>query len=224
MSSSPNKLKIDWSKFDTILLDLDGTLLDRHFDDYFWAKYVPKCYAAKQKIPLQEAEKFLGAMYKSKEQTLDWTDLDYWSDTLGLDIPALKGKIQHLIQVHPFVLSFLSFCQSRKKKVYLVTNAHSKTLQIKMAKTSIGKYFDRVICSQEIGCPKEDPIFWRYLQKVIHYDSKTTLLADDTESVLFSAQQAKIRWLIYVARPSSSIPPYFSKAFPSILYFRELLP
>lgn len=224
MSSSPTQLPIDWSSLDTILLDMDGTLLDRHFDDYFWAKFVPKYYAARHKMPLQEAQTFLLGIYKEKEKTLDWTDLDFWSDTLALDIPALKVKLQHLIQVHPFVLAFLSYCLERNKKIYLVTNAHSKTLRIKIAKTSIGKYFDRVICSQEIGCPKEDPNFWQYLQKVIHYTPENTLLADDTESVLLSAQEAKIRWLIYVARPSSSIPPYFSKKFPSILYFRELMP
>ena len=224
MSSSSAKLPIDWSSLDTILLDMDGTLLDRHFDDYFWANFVPKYYAARHKMPLHEAQKFLLGKYKERENTLDWTDLDFWSDTLALDIPALKIKLQHLIQVHPFILSFLSFCRKRKKKIYLVTNAHSKTLRIKMAKTSIGKYFDRVICSQEIGCPKEDPSFWRYLHKVTPYAPKSTLLADDTESVLFSAQQAEIHWLIFVARPSSSIPPYFSKTFPSILYFRELLP
>ena len=222
--TSPSSLHIDWQALETILLDMDGTLLDRHFDDYFWEKYVPKCYASQNHLSVKEAQAFLLAKYKAREKTLDWTDLDYWSDTLDLDIPALKMKIQHLIQVHPFVTSFLSFCQKQRKKIYLVTNAHSKTLRLKIEKTAIGKYFDRVICSQEIGCPKEDAIFWRYLDKVIDYDPKTTLLADDTEAVLQAAQKANIRWLVFVARPSSSMPPFFSQAFPSILYFRELMP
>ncbi|MEJ2689443.1 MAG: HAD hydrolase-like protein [Deltaproteobacteria bacterium] len=221
---TPSSLvRIDWQSLETIFLDMDGTLLDRHFDDYFWETFVPKCYAAKHHLPVQEAQAILLAKYKAREKTLDWTDLDFWSETLGLDIPALKMKIQHLIQVHPFVTSFLSFCRKQHKKIYLVTNAHSKTLRLKIDKTALGKYFDRVICSQEIGCPKEDPIFWRYLDKVINYDPLTTLLADDTESVLLAAQKANIRWLIFVARPSSSIPPAFSKKFPSILYFRELI-
>lgn len=221
--TSSSSLHIDWQSLETIFLDMDGTLLDRHFDDYFWEKFVPKCYAAKNHLSVREAQAILLSMYKAREKTLDWTDLDYWSDTLGLDIPALKMKVQHLIQVHPFVTAFLAFCRKQGKRIYLVTNAHSKTLRIKMDKIAIGKFFDRVICSQEIGCPKEDPIFWRYLDKVIDYDPKVTLLADDTEAVLQAAQMVNIRWLVFVARPSSSIPPIFSKAFPSILYFRELM-
>ena len=214
---------IDWVSLDSIFLDMDGTLLDRHFDDYFWEKFVPKIYANKHHLSVRDAQAALLSLYKAREKTMDWTDLDYWSDNLGLDIPALKMKIQHLIQVHPFVTAFLSFCRQKHKRIYLVTNAHSKTLRIKMEKTAIGKYFDRVICSQEIGCPKEDVRFWQYLGKVIDYNPRTTLLADDTEAVLQAAQMANIRWLVFIARPSSSIPPIFSKAFPSILYFRELM-
>jgi len=203
---------------------MDGTLLDRHFDDYFWESYVPEIYAAKNGLDLPEAKQRLLEMYRSREKTLDWTDLDFWSDSLGLDIPSLKLRVQHLIQIHPFVLSFLAFCRREEKKIYLVTNAHSKTLQIKMQKTAIGSYFDRVVCSQEIGCPKEDPLFWQYLRKVIHYEPEKSMLADDTEPVLLAAKQSGIRWLIYVARPSSSLPPAFSGEFPSILYFNALMP
>jgi len=149
--TSPSSLHLDWQSLETIFLDMDGTLLDRHFDDYFWEKFVPKCYATKYHLPVEEAQAVLLKKYKAIEKTLDWTDLDYWSDALGLDIPTLKLKIRHLIQIHPFVIAFLSFCRKNHKNLYLVTNAHSKTLQIKMARTAIGKYFDRIICSQEIG-------------------------------------------------------------------------
>jgi len=208
---------------ETVLLDMDGTLLDRHFDDYFWETYVPEVYASKNDLNLNTAKQKLLEMYRSREKTLDWTDLDFWSDSLGLDIPSLKLRVQHLIQVHPFVLSFLAFCRREGKKIYLVTNAHSKTLQIKMQKTAIGSYFDRVVCSQEIGCPKEDPLFWQYLLKVIHYEPEKSLLADDTEPVLIAAKKMGIQWLVYVARPSSSLSPSFSEKFPSILYFNDLM-
>ena len=221
---SKPRIPVDWIELDTILLDMDGTLLDRHFDDYFWETYVPDIFASKHGMSLSEAKERLLDMYRAREKTLDWTDLDFWSDSLGLDIPSLKLRVQHLIQVHPFVLAFLSFCRTRGKKIYLVTNAHSKTLQIKMQKTAIGNYFDRVVCSQEIGCPKEHTVFWEYLRKVIHYEPERTLLADDTEAVLVSAKRMGIRWLIFVARPSSSLPPSFSSNFPSILYFKDLMP
>jgi len=212
-----------WEKIDTVLLDMDGTLLDKHFDDYFWEHYVPEIFAEKNDLTPREARKELLARYKSIEGTLAWTDLDYWSEKLGLDIPALKLKIDHLIQVHPYVVDFLKYCRMIGKKIHLVTNAHSKTLDIKMRKTDIGGYFDRIICSEDVGLPKEEPEFWQLLEATLDFDRRRTLLADDNENVLQSAETYGIGVLIYVARPSSRAEISYSVRFPSIVYFNELI-
>ena len=106
----------------------------------------------------------------------------------------------------------------------MVTNAHSKTLAIKMEKTALGGYFDQIICSQQIGLAKEDPIFWEKLHDHTEYDPDRSLLADDTEKVLISAEKYGISHLIYVARPSSRKSPKASTLFPSITFFNELIP
>jgi putative hydrolase of the HAD superfamily len=219
----PMRWEPEWETVDTVLLDMDGTLLDKHFDDFFWEHYVPEIYAENNDLTPLEARKELLARYKSIEGTLAWTDLDYWSRELGLDIPALKLKIDHLIQVHPYVIDFLQYCRRLKKKVHLVTNAHSKTLAIKMQKTAIGDYFDRIICSQDVGLPKEDPEFWQRLEKILGFDKERTLLADDNENVLQAAQIYGMGVLIYVARPSSRAEIHYSNDFPSIVYFKELI-
>ncbi|MGW8161838.1 MAG: HAD-IA family hydrolase [Desulfobulbales bacterium] len=212
-----------WDNIDTILLDMDGTLLDKHFDDYFWEHYVPQIFAEKNDLTPLEARKELLARYKSIEGTLAWTDLDYWSEKLGLDIPALKLKIDHLIQVHPYVIDFLQFLRSLHKEVHLVTNAHGKTLDIKMRKTQIGSYFDRVVCSQDIGLPKEDPEFWERLESLLGFSRQRTMLADDNENVLLAAQAHGIGVLIFVARPSSRGAVCSSERFPAVVYFNELI-
>jgi putative hydrolase of the HAD superfamily len=219
----PMRWEPEWETVDTVLLDMDGTLLDKHFDDFFWEHYVPEIYAENNDLTPLEARKELLGRYKSIEGTLAWTDLDYWSTELGLDIPALKLKIDHLIQVHPYVIDFLQYCRRLKKKVHLVTNAHSKTLAIKMQKTAIGDYFDRIICSQDVGRPKEDPEFWQRLEKILGFDKERTLLADDNENVLQAAQIYGMGVLIYVARPSSRAEIHYSNDFPSIVYFKELI-
>ncbi len=212
-----------WSGIDTILLDMDGTLLDKYFDDYFWEEYVPKIFAEANDLSPEDAHKALLARYQRVESTLQWTDLDYWSDQLQLDIPELKCRIDHLIQVHPYVIDFLKFTRSIGKEVHLVTNAHSKTLEIKMRKTALGPWFTRIICSEEVGEAKEHPEFWKNLEKMLGFDRERTLLADDTLKVLRSARHAGIRHLIHVARPSSRLPIKFSMEFPSITYFKELI-
>lgn len=214
---------IRWQEIETVLLDMDGTLLDKHFDDYFWEHFVPAIYAEKNGVSEREARKKLLDTYRAKEGTLDWTDLDYWSEQLDLDIPALKIKVDHLIQVHPYVIDFLEHLKKSRKPVFLVTNAHSKTLDIKMAKTSLSGYFTGIVCAEEIGMPKENPAFWAGLQEKIDFAPKSTMLAEDTEKILFSAQAYGIKHLIYVARPSSQAPIKVSEVFPSIVYFNELL-
>jgi len=216
-------MRINWEEIETVLLDMDGTLLDKHFDDYFWEHFVPSIYADKNGIDEQSARKKLLATYQAREGTLDWTDLDYWSEQLGLDIPALKIKIDHLIQVHPYVTDFLSYMKELDKQIFLVTNAHSKTLDIKMAKTALSGYFTGIVCAEEIGMPKENPAFWGGLRRKIPYENASTMLAEDTEKILVSAQAHGIKHLVYVARPSSRGPVKKSERFPSIIYFNELI-
>ena len=212
-----------WSQIDTILLDMDGTLLDKYFDDHFWEEYVPKIFADTNSLSEEEARKILLQRYRKVESTLQWCDLDYWSEQLGLDIPELKCKVDHLIKVHPYVIDFLDYARSINKNVYLVTNAHSKTLDIKMQKTALASYFDRIVCAEEIGFAKEQPEFWQHLEDHLGYNKKRTLLADDTAKVLHSACHYGMGFLIYVARPSSRIPVNFSPDYASITYFNELI-
>ncbi len=227
MRDYPEKIlpQLEWERIDTVLLDMDGTLLDKHFDDYFWEQYVPEHYSLLHDISVEEAKEELLNRYRQVENTLEWTDLEYWSHELGLDIPELKIRVNHLIGVHPYVIEFLEYCLGARKKLYLVTNAHFRTLSIKLDKTAIGPWFDRIVCAAEVGLAKEeDPAFWARLEEMLGFDRERTLLADDTEKVLRSAEIYGMGWLVFVARPSSRKPVRYSARYPSIEYFKELIP
>jgi len=217
-------MKIDWNNIDTVLLDMDGTLLDRHFDDHFWLEHVPKRWAARNGKSLADAKKHLYALFKSQENSLNWTDLDYWSDRLVLDIPLLKKEVEHLIAVHPFVVEFLLFLKQQGKAAWLVTNAHSKTLDLKMKKTVLGPYFSGILSAHQVGLPKEDNRFWHALQQFIPFDPARTMLAEDSETNLGTADNYGIRYLVYISRYSSVIRPQASRRFMSIDYFSQLIP
>ncbi len=227
MEKVTNKIKpnFSWQDIDIVMLDMDGTLLDKYFDDYFWHTYVPENYSLLHDISVSEARERLLARYKKEENTLNWTDIDYWSRELGLDIPDLKNRVDCLIKVHPYVLDFLQFCKERGKGLYLVTNAHRKTMDIKLARTPIGKWFDGFICAEEVGLAKENPEFWPRLQKKIGYEPNRTIFVDDTEKVLVSAEQGGLLRdkLIFVAKSSSRLAPSYSSRYPSIEYFKELM-
>jgi putative hydrolase of the HAD superfamily len=203
---------------------MDGTILDRHFDDHFWLEHVPHRYAAKHGLPLEETRRQLYRMFRSQENTLNWTDLDYWSERLGMDIPRLKEEVDHLIAVHPFVIDFLLFLRHHGKGVHLVTNAHSKTLSLKMKKTRLGPYFDTIVSAHEVGLPKEDARFWGELQQRIPYDPARTMLGEDSETNLGTAAAYGIRYLIFVSGSSSALPPKPSPLYRSVRSFAELIP
>ena len=215
---------VDWHTIDTVLLDMDGTLLDRHFDDHFWLEHVPKRWAAKHKVSPKQAREQLHALFRSQEQTLNWTDLDYWSDRLGLDIPLLKLEVEHLIAVHPGVIEFLAYCKQHSKQLWLVTNAHGKTLDIKLKKTRIGQWFDGIISAHQVGLPKEDNRFWAELQRFVSYEPARTMLGEDSETNLQTAQEYGIRHLFYISHYSSACTPVTSDSFATLDYFTRLIP
>ncbi len=202
---------------------MDGTLLDKYFDDYFWEHLLPEKYAAKKKITFGRAREELLARYKIHEGTLNWTDIDFWSREVDIDIPALKEQMRHLIEVHPHVEEFLQMLRQQKKKVFLVTNAHYKVLQIKLKKTEIGKYFDAAVTSFEMGYAKEEIGFWEKVQKRLKFDKEKTLFIDDTEAVLKTAKEYGIKYILYKAYASSKAEKGYSHHFPAIHDFRELM-
>jgi len=216
--------KIDWNKIDTVLLDMDGTLLDLHFDNHFWQVFVPQRYAEKHAIPLEQAHAELAERYRAVEGTMDWYCVDYWSRELDLDIALLKEEIDHLIAIHPHVIEVLEKLQASSKRVVLVTDAHFKSLDLKMEKTQLRGHFDRVICSHAYGKPKGDPSMWLELQRDEPFDPERTLLIDDSLNVLRSAQSYGIRHLLAVYQPDTQGPVREITEFPAIHHFRELLP
>jgi putative hydrolase of the HAD superfamily len=216
-----NKIPLNEIKY--ILLDMDGTLLDLYFDDYFWGHLVPEKYAEKHDMSFGAAKEYLYETYKSHEKTLNWCDIDFWSRELKLDIPALKEQIRHLIEVHPHVIDFLKLMRKQKKKIYLLTNAHFKTVKIKFKKTKIGEYFDDVLCSFNVGHPKEDLDFWHKAQKKLKFDKENSLFIDDTEDVLKTAKEYGIKYLLFKASASSKLEPKKTDIFMTINDFRELM-
>ncbi|MEJ2611561.1 MAG: GMP/IMP nucleotidase [Candidatus Thiodiazotropha sp.] len=213
---------IDWNQVDTVLLDMDGTLLDLHFDNHFWLEYVPARYAEAQGISLADATEQLTARYKSIEGSLDWYCVDHWSRELGLDIVLLKEEVDHLIAVHPHVVDFLDQLMCAGKARVLLTNAHQKTLALKMEKTRLAGFFNQVISSHQLGLPKEHPEFWPRLQNLYPFDRQRTLFVDDSPAVLESARQYGIRSILAILKPDSKQPVREASEFLSVEDFSEI--
>lgn len=214
---------VNFDNIDTVLLDLDGTLLDLHFDNHFWLEYVPQCYAKKHALPPEQAHAFLMERYTALRGTLEWYCVDFWTRELGLDIEQLKREVAHKIAVHPFVHDFLQSLRRLGKRVILVTNAHRVSLDIKMEKTELTDYFDRIVVSHDLNMAKEEDGFWQKLQQVEPYAPSRTLLIDDNHEVLACAEKYGITHLLAIHRPDSRGGELHHDRYHVLKSFEEIL-
>jgi 5'-nucleotidase len=195
--------KPDWAHIETVLLDLDGTLLDLAYDNHFWLEIVPVAYAAARSTTVEVARIEIAPLFRACEGTLPWYCIDHWSRELDLDIEALKRANTQRIAWLPGAQDFLHRVRSAGKRAVLLTNSHPQVLRIKDEKTGVLRYFDAAFSSHEFGVPKESALFWEAVRGVEPFDAQRSLFADDSPSVLRAAQNAGIRWVYGVRRPDS---------------------
>ncbi len=219
MSESP-----DWNTIDTVLLDLDGTLLDLHFDNYFWLQYVPICYADKHGLSRDQADAVLMPHYTRVRGSLDWYCVDFWTRELGLDIEQLKHEVADKIAIHASVPEFLTAVRKANKRVVLVTNAHPASLKLKMHKTGLDQYFHRMVNAHDIGMAKEHNGFWQKLQNVEKFTAANTLLIDDNLDVLKCAETYGIAHLLAVLQPDSQKEVMETRHYSVVKDFVDIMP
>jgi putative hydrolase of the HAD superfamily len=208
---------------ETLMLDMDGTILDLSFDNYVWTDLVPRRYAAANNMTFEAARKELFARYRAIQGDLEWYCLDHWNDRLGIDVVKIHHDVTYRIGYLPGALEFLRSVAAQDKRVLLVTNSHPDTLDLKDAVTGLGDYFDGVYSSHSYGHAKESQAFWHALQEDVDFDVETTLFVDDSQPVLRSARDYGVRMLVTVTRPDSSEPVRTGSEFHGVESVGELL-
>ncbi|MCG8669988.1 MAG: GMP/IMP nucleotidase [Pseudomonadales bacterium] len=215
---------IDWNKIDTVLLDMDGTLLDLYFDNHFWLEYLPKHFAKLNDISEDSAKSQLYERFKAHQGTLNWYCLDFWSEQLNFDVAQLKQDVKHLIATRPYAIEFLENIRGSGRRAFLVTNAHRKVLELKIAETGIDVHFDTIVSSHDFGLPKEDPLFWDVLAREAPFREKNALLIDDSLPVLRSARTAGIGQTLAILKPDSKAPDNDTEDFVALDCFSSIMP
>ncbi len=196
-------IPIDWQVIDTVFLDMDGTLLDLHFDNHFWLEHMPKRYAEKNKLSYEEASKILMQHSDSKQGSLHWYCLDHWAEELDMDIVSLKHEVAEKIAIRNNVIEFLSHLKEMNKHIVLLTNAHSKSVNLKFSYVDLKTYFDEIVTSHDIGFAKEEQGFWQALLEQKEFHKDRCLFIDDNHDVLNNARHYGIKHLLTISQPDS---------------------
>ena len=195
---------LDWNAIDTVLLDMDGTLLDLAFDNLFWVKVVPEAYVKTHGVSVAEMQKNVLPHFEEKRHTLDWYNIDYWSNYLKLDLTALKIEFQEHIAYLPMAEFFLERLQKDERRAIIITNADPKAFMIKNAQTGVGNLVEEVISSHDLGYPKEHQNFWKALEERIDFEKTRSLFVDDSPQVLLSAHTYGIANIAAISHPDTS--------------------
>lgn len=209
---------------ETLMLDMDGTLLDLAYDNYMWMEHIPAVYAVENGMSEDDARQLLRDTFLRLEGKLNWYCLDHWSEALQLDVVELHREQNDRIGFLPGARRFLETLAGHEVRVLMVTNSHQTTLDIKAEVTGITEFFDGIYTSHELGHAKEDQPFWHALQEIEGFDSETCVFVDDNVAVLESARRYGISELFNVTRPDTRHPPRQHDDFVPIEGVEEFIP
>jgi putative hydrolase of the HAD superfamily len=214
--------KIDWQEIDTVILDMDGTVLDLHFDNVFWMQHLPALFADHHGLPRDQGLGELLTRFQHHQGQLNWYCTDFWSQQVGFDIVPHKNDLKHLIRERADAFAFLAAVKASGRRLILATNAHRASLDLKLAETGFGHHFDAMVSSHDYGHAKEEHVFWQRLCAAQNIDPTRSIFVDDSEAVLDSAQQFGVKACICVTTPDSNKPLRKRLRYPAIDQFAEL--
>lgn len=222
MSAASRLTQPDWSRIDTVLLDMDGVILDLAFDNRFWLQVIPAAYGAANNMSSAQASEHLRPWFTDTAGTLDWYCLDFWTRKLGLDLAALKQAERDHVRYLPGAEAALRTLRKHVQRLSLATNAHRGVLSIKHEVTGLCDHFDAAISSHDFGAPKEAQPFWQALHAAEGFDPARTLFVDDSPAVRQSAREFGIAHVWGISRPDSTQPEREITDGPFVRYLSEL--
>lgn len=182
-----------------MLVDMDGVILDNTYDNNFWQNQIPGVISKNKNISFEDAKRLAVQIFNYKKNTKDWYDVDYWSNMLNVDIEAEKRSSISFdrIQLYEGVTETLNKLKDNFRLI-LITNAHRKTLNIKLEKYDLSPYFENMICAHELHYVKENIQLWYMLKSRFKLDYTKTLLIEDTINNIKVGLSAGISQAVYL--------------------------
>ena len=215
---------INWQNIDTLILDIDGTLLDRNFDNVVWEELLPTRYGEAHGLEIEKARETLESHMRDVAHTLDYYRIDYWNEYTGVNVLQLHQEVAHLLDFRPGARAFLDWVHRMGIRSILATNADRDCFSVKDKHCRLSDEVQTIVSCHDYGVPKETQAFWVSLNKAHPFENSTTLFIDDDEMVLEAAEKYGIEHLLTIRQPDLKRPVRGGLRFPSIDNLMELVP
>lgn len=149
---------------------MDGTLVDGVYGNMVWLDGIPRRYADKYGLPLDEAKRAVLKEYDSVgDGNVLWYDMTYWLQRLDLtlSIPELLDEYAQHIRILPNVTSVLGELAERYTLV-VASNAARIFVEKEMSYSGLGRYFDHTIsATSDFAMVKGEEEFFRRLCRLM---------------------------------------------------------
>jgi HAD superfamily hydrolase (TIGR01549 family) len=197
-----------------ISFDLDGTLVDKNsFDKIFWEEEVPKLYAAKKGMSIEEAKKKVKEHYYGVPPTsTEWYRPSYWFRFFDLkeDHNKVLNDLKHKIKIYPDVIPALKELKiinehNRKKEDYrnkrgmvakfkmiVLTHSTRDMIGFKLEAENLKRYFDDVISTtDDLEMIKKDSKIYDLVLKKYNIKCDEMLHVGDDEEFDYNVPKKK---------------------------------
>jgi putative hydrolase of the HAD superfamily len=104
-------------KIKIISFDVEGTLVTTDFSYAIWFEAIPKHYADRHSIPVEQAKKVVMEEYKKVgDQRVEWYDIKYWFKRFDLgNYEHTMEQYRDRVQYYPEVMDILSLLGDQYK-------------------------------------------------------------------------------------------------------------
>lgn len=172
-----------------VSFDLDGTITDISFADSVWLEGIPRSFADKNGVSLEDAKRrVMGEYAKVGRDRLEWYDLRYWIGKLCLDVrpEELLDSFQHRIRIYPEVVEVLEEFSSKGFRLIVVSNARREFVDLELHKTNIARYFEQIYsATSDFGLIKNKVELYRRVCKICDVSPNEVIHVGDDHSFDF---------------------------------------
>lgn len=169
-----------------VSLDLDGTIVSRDYVDYFWLELVPRLYAERHKLSLEEAKREVRKQYDEVGPgDLRWYSPEYWFERFSLDRELMSWALEEagrLVKPYSDALEFIETVKGRVRLV-LSTSASREFVELVFARVpELASTFSRIFSSvSDFSLPGKPPQFYKAILNHLGAEPSEIVHAGDDE-------------------------------------------